>query len=109
MKKIKRLRKIFNKVRIDGYIIPKNDEYFGEYVSEYNDRLNYISNFSGSFGLGLILKNKNYLFVDGRYTLQAYNDSGKFFKIITFPDKMPSDILRNKKLSIGFDPRLFTK
>ncbi len=109
MKKIKRLRKIFNKVRIDGYIIPKNDEYFGEYVSEYNDRLNYISNFSGSFGLGLILKNKNYLFVDGRYTLQAYNQSGKFFKIITFPDKMPSDILRNKKLSIGFDPRLFTK
>ena len=47
MKKIKKLRKIFNKVRIDGYIVPKNDEYFGEYVSEYNDRLNYISNFSG--------------------------------------------------------------
>ena len=109
MKKIKKLRKIFNKVRIDGYIVPKNDEYFGEYVSKYNDRLNYISNFSGSFGLGLILKNKNYLFVDGRYTLQAYNQSGKFFKIITFPDKMPSDILRNKKFSIGFDPRLFTK
>ena len=97
MKKIKKLRKIFNKVRIDGYIVPKNDEFFGEYVSKHDDRLNYISNFSGSFGLGLILKNKNYLFVDGRYSLQAYNQSGKLFKIITIPDKMPSDILVKKQ------------
>ena len=109
MEKIIKLRKILSREKIDGYLIPKNDEFFEEYTPDYNDRLNYISNFSGSFGLGLILKNKNYLFVDGRYTLQAYNQSGKFFKIITFPDKMPSDILRNKKLSIGFDPRLFTK
>ena len=51
-------------------------------ISDYNDRLNYISNFSGSYGFALILKNKNYLFVDGRYTLQANNQSGKFFKIL---------------------------
>ena len=57
MEKIKKLKRFFNKVKIDGYIIPKNDEYFGEYISEYNDRLNYISNFSGSFGFALILKN----------------------------------------------------
>ena len=31
------------------------------------------------------------------------------FKIITIPDKMPSDILKGKKLSIGFDPNLFTE
>ena len=37
------------------------------------------------------------------------NQSGKFFKIITIPDKMPSDILKRKKLSIGFDPNLFTE
>ncbi len=109
MIKIQRLKKIFNRVKIDGYIVPKNDEYFGEYVSEYNDRLNYISNFSGSFGFALILRNKNYLFVDGRYSLQAYNQSGKSFEVITFPKKMPSDVLRDRKLSIGFDPRLFTK
>ena len=87
MKKIKKLRKIFNKVRIDGYIVPKNDEYFGEYVSEYNDRLNYISNFSGSFGFALILKNKNYLFVDGRYTFQAKQQSGRNFNIQEIPYK----------------------
>ena len=109
MEKIEELKKIFKREKIDGYIIPKNDEFFGEYVPEYNDRLNFISNFTGSYGFALVLKDKNYLFVDGRYTLQANNQSGGIFKIITIPDKMPSDILKGKKLSIGFDPYLFTE
>tara|TARA_Y100000591_G_C21851766_1_gene712175 strand:+ start:1845 stop:3560 length:1716 start_codon:yes stop_codon:yes gene_type:complete len=107
MEKIKKLKKVFNRELIDGYLIPKNDEFFGEYIEKQNDRLNFISNFSGSFGLSLILKDKNYLFVDGRYTLQAVNQSGKFFKIITIPKIMPKDIFK-KKISIGFDPKLFT-
>ena len=109
MEKIKKLKRIFEREKIDGYIIPKNDEFFSEYIPDHNDRLNFISNFSGSYGFALILKNKNYLFADGRYTLQANNQSGRFFKIITIPDKLPGDILKNKKLSIGFDPKLFTK
>ena len=108
MEKIKKLRKIFNREKIDGYIIPKNDEFFGEYVPEHNDRLKFISGFNGSYGFALVLRNKNYLFVDGRYSLQAKNQSGKFFKIITIPDKMPTDILNGKTISIGFDPSLFT-
>ena len=60
MEKIKKLKLHFKKESIDGYLIPKNDQFFGEYVSKYNDRLNYITNFSGSYGLCLILKkNKN--------------------------------------------------
>ena len=94
---------------IDGYIIPKNDEFFGEHTSKVKDRLNYISNFSGSYGFSLILKDKNYLFVDGRYTLQATKQSGKVFRVVTFPIKMPYEILTNKKLILGFDPKLFTK
>ena len=109
MEKVNKLKKIFKKEKIDGYIIPKNDEFFNEYIPDHNDRLNFITKFSGSYGLALILKEKNYLFVDGRYTLQANNQSGKFFKIITIPDKMPSDFLKEKKISIGFDPNLFTK
>ena len=109
MEKIKKLRNIFKRENIDGYLIPKNDEFFNEYLSSHNDRLSYISNFTGSYGFSLILKDKNYLFVDGRYTLQAFNQSGKFFKIVTFPDKMPYEILKNKKLKIGFDPKLFTQ
>ena len=109
MEKISKLRKILNREKIDGYLIPKNNEFFGEHVPDYNDRLNYISNFSGSFGFSLILKKKNYLFIDGRYTLQAKKQSGDFFKIITFPKQMPFDILKNKKYLLGFDPNLFTK
>ena len=109
MEKINKLKKIFEREKIDGYIIPKNDEFFGEYTPDYNDRLNFISGFTGSYGFALVLKNKNYLFVDGRYTLQANNQCGKFFKIITIPNKMPGDILKEKKLSIGFDPNLFTE
>ena len=108
MEKINKLKKIFEREKIDGYIIPKNDEFFGEYTPDYNDRLNFISGFTGSYGFALVLKDKNYLFVDGRYTLQANNQSGKLFKIITIPNKMPNDILKGKKLSIGFDPNLFT-
>ena len=109
MEKIEKLRKIFNREKIDGYIVPKNDEFFAEYIPDYNDRLKFISGFSGSFGFALILKEKNYLFVDGRYTIQAGNQSGNEFKIFTIPNKMPSVVLKGRKLSIGFDPNLFTK
>ena len=40
MEKIKKLKYSFQKEQIDGYIIPKNDEFFGEYIPNYNDRLN---------------------------------------------------------------------
>ncbi len=109
MEKIKKLKKLLKKEKIDGYLIPKNDEFFGEYVSKQNDRLKYITNFSGSFGLSLVLMNKNYLFVDGRYTLQAINQSGKNFKILTLPKKMPFNVVKDKKLLIGYDPKIFTR
>ena len=97
MEKIKKLKKIFKREKIDGYIIPKNDEFFGEYVSKGNDRLNYITKFTGSYGFSIILKNDNYLFVDGRYTLQAKKESGKSFQIVTIPRILPKDILKKKK------------
>ena len=66
---IKILRNKLKIYEIDGYVIPKNDDYFTEY-SKLN-RLEVISNFSGSAGLAIILKNINYLFTDGRYTIQV--------------------------------------
>ena len=109
MEKINKLKKLFNYYNLDGYIVPKNDEFFGEYIHESKDKLKFISDFSGSYGFALILKNKNYLFVDGRYTQQAKNQSKKFFNIITIPNKFPSDVLKKKILKIGFDPKLHTQ
>ncbi len=106
MKKyIKILRRKFRKYKIDGYVIPKNDEYFTEY-SKIN-RLKIISNFSGSAGLAIILKNKNYLFTDGRYTIQSQQESGKHFKIYGFEKLLNCNLFKN--LTLGIDPRLFTK
>ena len=59
MEKINKLKKIFKLVGLDGYIVPKNDEFFGEYIPDYKDRLKYISNFTGSYGFALILNDKN--------------------------------------------------
>ena len=72
MEKINKLRKSLNYYNLDGYIVPKNDEFFGEYVPQNKDKLRFISNFSGSYGLALILKKNNHLFVDGRYTPVSY-------------------------------------
>ena len=109
MKNLINLKKLFKRNKIDGYIIPKNDEFFGEYIPKNKDNLKFISQFSGSYGFAIILKNSNYLFVDGRYTLQAKMQSGTNFKIFTIPNELPSDILKNKKISIGFDPKLHTE
>ena len=104
-KKINLLRKKFKINKIDGYIVPKNDEFFGEYSS--HDRLKIISNFDGSAGFAIILKNKNFLFVDGRYTIQAKKQSGKNFRIVEIHKFLPYKIINNLKL--GFDPNLFTE
>ena len=107
MEKINKLKNNLGKYNLDGYLIPKNDEFFNEYVSQYKDDLKYISNFSGSYGLALILKKNNFLFVDGRYSVQANIQSGKSFKIITLPIKQINLHIKNKK--IGFDPKLFNE
>ncbi len=109
MEKIKKIRNLFLKYKLDGYLIPKNDQFFGEFVPEYSDNLKFISDFSGSFGFAIILKKKNYLFVDGRYTTQAEMQSGKRFEIVTLPKKLPREIFSKKKLKIGFDPKLHTE
>ena len=102
--KIKILKEKFKKFKIDGYIVPKNDEYFSEYAK--NDRLKNISGFSGSAGIAVILKKKNYLFVDGRYTIQAQQESAKNFHIIEIHKRLPHTIIKN--CNLGYDPKIFT-
>ena len=106
--RIKKLKKLIKINNLDGYIIPKNDAYFSEYSSP--DRLKILTNFSGSAGFAVILKKENYLFVDGRYTIQAQIQSGEYFKIVEVPKFSTKYILKKtkKKLLLGFDPQLFT-
>ena len=97
MEKIIRLRKLFKTFNLDGYIIPKNNNFFGEYVSDSEDNLKYISNFTGSAG-----------FADGRYTTQEGIQCGSEFQICKIPNKYPFNTFK-KKLNLGFDPKLHTE
>ena len=98
------LKKQFNGLGIDGYVVPKNDEFFSEYSNQ--DRLKIISNFSGSAGYAIILKKKQYLFVDGRYTIQAEIEAGKNFKILDYSKIIDCKLFKN--LTLGIDANLFT-
>jgi len=103
-KRVKILINKFKKYKIDGYVVPKNDEFFTEYSE--NDRLKNISNFSGSAGYSIILKDKNYLFVDSRYTIQAEKESGNNFQILDYHKIINCNLVKN--LSLGLDPKIFT-
>ena len=103
-KRIKKLRNQFIKYGIDGYVVPKNDEFFSEYSNK--DRLKFISNFTGSAGYAVILKNRNYLFVDGRYTIQSKIESGNDFKILDYLKIINTSVFKN--LNLGIDASLFT-
>ena len=105
-KVIKDIKQFIVNNKIDGYIVPKNDKYFTEY-SKVNNLIK-ITNFTGSAGFALILRKQNYLFVDGRYTIQANNQSGGKFKILEIPYVWPKNISNIRNSKIGFDPKLFT-
>ncbi len=109
MEKINKLKKKFKEFNLDGYLIPKNDEFFSEYVLPHQDDLQYITNFSGSSGLALILKKSNLLFVDGRYSIQASIESGRNFKVLPHPFLLKNKNLKLKKKRVGFDPKLFNE
>ena len=96
MEKVDKLKKNFHKKeKIEGYIIPKNDEFFNEYIPDHNNRLNYITKLFWLLWFGFNFKKERiiYSLTEGtlyRQTTKAENP----FKIITIPDKMPSDFLK---------------
>ena len=104
---INNIKKFINKNSLDGYILPKNDNYFTEYSKTNN--LKKVTNFTGSAGFALILKNENYLFVDGRYTLQAKRQTKNNFIIKEIPKNWPKNLTFIENYNIGFDPKLFTE
>ena len=107
MTSVTKIKKLLNSYKIDAYVVPKNDEFFGEYA--FPNRLKTATNFSGSAGFSIFTKSTNYLFVDGRYLIQSKIESGRNFKIIEIPYIYPKDIFKNDKVKkIGYDPKLFT-
>jgi Xaa-Pro aminopeptidase len=95
---------------LDGFIIPRSDEHLGEFVPADCERLAWLTGFTGSAGLAIVLADKAALFIDGRYTLQvkdqADGDIFEFRHLIREPATgwLTENVTAGMK--IGFDPRL---
>jgi Xaa-Pro aminopeptidase len=55
----------------DAFCVPRADEYLGEYIPEHNERLRWLTGFTGSAGMAVVLAERAVMFVDGRYTVQV--------------------------------------
>lgn len=69
--KIDALRALMRKENLDGFFVPRADRFQNEYVPPSDERLAWLLGFTGSAGLALVLEDRVVLFVDGRYTVQA--------------------------------------
>ena len=97
---------------LDGFIVPRQDEFQGEYVAPYAERLRWLTAFAGSWGKAIVLMNRAAIFVDGRYTVQVAEqvDTG-LFEPHHLIEEPPADWLEKnvgKGQVIGYDPWLMT-
>ncbi|MDE1211213.1 aminopeptidase P family protein [Vibrio aestuarianus] len=95
---------------LDAVIIPHEDEYLGEYVPQHNERLHWITGFTGSAGAAVITQDKAAIFVDGRYTVQVRKQvpesTFEYRHLIEEPflDWLQETLATGSK--VGFDPRM---
>ena len=97
---------------LDAFIVPHSDEYLGEYLPPQNERLKWVSGFSGSAGMAIILRESAAIFVDGRYTLQVKQQAPvEIFEYHHLLEEPPLQWLRENLAggaSVGFDARMHT-
>ena len=110
--KLQKLRKLMQTRNIDVCLINQTDEFQNEFLPKYSQRLQWLTNFSGSAGEAIITMSKAYLFVDGRYTLQAKNEVNKnIYKVYNYTEKTPTEILKSfkfKKINFGMDGNIIS-
>ncbi len=106
------LRQTLKKMKLTGLIVPRQDEFQGEYVAAYAERLRWLTGFAGSWGMAILTLNKGAIFVDGRYTIQVRQqvDTKLFAPHHLIDDPPAAWIADNLKKGdvLGFDPWLIT-
>ncbi|NOD77723.1 aminopeptidase P family protein [Ruegeria sp. HKCCD4332] len=94
--------------QLDAFILPRYDAHQAEYVAPHDERLAYVTGFTGSAGLAIITMDTVALFVDGRYVVQAVNQCPKpLFSHHHLFDDPPEDWLAGVAQpgwQVGFDP-----
>lgn len=109
---VAKLKSIFDKHEVDGFIIPSTDEFMNEYVPEQLNRLKFATGFTGSNGVAIITRESNVLFTDSRYLIQAKEELSEDFIILNMYEKASCQIyskLFTKGLRLGYDPYLHDK
>lgn len=95
---------------LDGFLVPRADAHQGEYVAPRDERLAWLTGFTGSAGFAAVLKDIAGVFVDGRYRVQVKDQVAEVFTPVHWPETHLADWLREQLPSgkIGFDPWLHT-
>jgi len=113
MEKLMQLRKAMTAHALAGYIQPVHDEYMSEYPPACNRRVEWLCGFSGSAGSAAVLRDKAALFTDGRYTLQAQNETdAALYEQHNTASMLPESWLAVQAHSgdkIGYDAKLYTR
>ena len=95
---------------LDGFIVPRADEHLGEYVPASAERLAWLTGFTGSAGLAVVLADTAAVFTDGRYVLQLaeQTDAAQWRQLHLTEDPPPVWLTRNApgNARIGYDPLL---
>jgi Xaa-Pro aminopeptidase len=98
--------------RLSGFVVPRADQQQNEYVAPSEERLAWLTGFTGSAGLAAVLTHEAALFVDGRYTLQAAKQIDiKAWTVESLVEPPPETWLANHLKAgdrLGFDPWLHT-
>ncbi len=110
MTRLQALRTQLGVLGIDGVIVPRFDAHQGEYCAPHDERLRYLSGFTGSAGIALVTADAAVIFVDGRYQVQVRREVDlAAFEISHFYD-FPLERWLGEKLArnrrIGFNPML---
>jgi Xaa-Pro aminopeptidase len=110
--RLDRLRTAMAAAGVEGFLVPRADAHQGETVAPRDERLAWLTGFTGSAGLCIALATRAAVFVDGRYGLQARDqvDAGAF-EIVSTVDTRPEDWLSEalpEGAALGFDPMLHT-
>ncbi|HCG7963796.1 TPA: aminopeptidase P family protein [Vibrio parahaemolyticus] len=110
LSRVNAIREWLTQHNIDALLIPHEDEYLGEYVPAHNERLHWLTGFTGSAGAAVITKDKAAIFVDGRYTVQVTkqvpSDLFEYRHLIEEPalDWIQDHLTANA--SVAIDPRM---
>ncbi len=108
--RLAQLRTALAGLGVEGFVVPRADEHLGEYVAPGAERLAWLTGFTGSAGLAVVLAEEAAVFTDGRYVLQlAAQTDGTAFQRLHITEQPPHDWVASRARRIGYDPWLLSE